>query len=170
MKLIQNTGTQRVIDLMRPHLKHGNRLDCVTPSFSLYAFAEIREALSALERVQLIVPKATVPPAIGCRPVGLPTSAPKWLQGQWRCGALPAGAARHGRAAQRAGHSRASGHGLVRHQHGRPGPDARQPPEPDPGVGERCRSRHARPMVRPAVEDACRRPLSPRTTPRDGLA
>lgn len=56
MKLIQNTGTQRVIDLMRPHLKHGNRLDCVTPSFSLYAFAEIREALSALDRVQLIVP------------------------------------------------------------------------------------------------------------------
>ncbi|XNX70540.1 helicase-related protein [Stenotrophomonas maltophilia] len=56
MKLIQNTGTQRVIDLMRPNLKHGNRLDCVTPSFSLYAFAEIREALSALDRVQLIVP------------------------------------------------------------------------------------------------------------------
>ncbi len=56
MKLIQNTGTQRVIDLMRPQLKHGNRLDCVTPSFSLYAFAEIREALSALDRVQLIVP------------------------------------------------------------------------------------------------------------------
>ncbi|MDR3351850.1 MAG: helicase [Zoogloeaceae bacterium] len=56
MKLIQNTGSQRVIDLMRPHLKRGNRLDCVTPSFSLYAFAEMREALSALGRVQLIVP------------------------------------------------------------------------------------------------------------------
>lgn len=56
MKLIQNTGTQRVIDLMRPHLTHGNRLDSVTPSFSLYAFAEIREALSVLDRVQLIVP------------------------------------------------------------------------------------------------------------------
>ena len=56
MKLIQNTGTQRVIDLMRPHLKSGNRLDCVTPSFSLYAFAEIREALSALDRIQLVVP------------------------------------------------------------------------------------------------------------------
>lgn len=56
MKLIQNTGTQRVIDLMRPHLKNGNRLDCVTPSFSLYAFAELRKALSALDRVQLIVP------------------------------------------------------------------------------------------------------------------
>lgn len=56
MKLIQNIGTQRVIDLMRPHLKHGNRLDCVTPSFSLYAFAEIRKALSSLDRVQLILP------------------------------------------------------------------------------------------------------------------
>src|SRR5690554_1407563 len=56
MKLIPNTGTQRVIDLMRPHLKRGNRLDCVSPSLSLYAFAEVREALSFLERVQLIVP------------------------------------------------------------------------------------------------------------------
>lgn len=56
MKLIHNTGSQRVIDLIRPHLKPGNRLGCVTPSFSLHAFAEVREALSALERVQLIVP------------------------------------------------------------------------------------------------------------------
>ena len=56
MKLIHNTGSQRVIDLIRPHLKRGNQLGCVTPSFSLYAFAEVREALSTLERVQLIVP------------------------------------------------------------------------------------------------------------------
>lgn len=81
MKLIQNTGTQRVIDLMRPHLKHGNRLDCLTPSVSLYAFAEIREALSALDRIQLIVPlitrrlnswvrRVTALRAIVCRHVG----------------------------------------------------------------------------------------------------
>ena len=56
MKLIHNTGSQRVIDLIRPHLKRGNQLGCVTPSFSLYAFAEVREALSTLERVLLIVP------------------------------------------------------------------------------------------------------------------
>ncbi len=56
MKLIHNTGTDRVIDLMRPHLKRGNQLGCVTPSFSLHAFAELRDALSALERVQLILP------------------------------------------------------------------------------------------------------------------
>lgn len=56
MKLIHNTGADRVIDLMRPHLKRGNQLSCVTPSFSLFAFAELRDALSELERVQLILP------------------------------------------------------------------------------------------------------------------
>ena len=56
MKLIHNSGTDRVIDLMRPYLKRGNQLGCVTPSFSLYAFAELREALSGLDRVQLILP------------------------------------------------------------------------------------------------------------------
>ncbi len=56
MKLIHNTGADRVIDLMRPHLKRGNQLGCVTPSFSLYAFAELRDVLSGLDRVQLILP------------------------------------------------------------------------------------------------------------------
>lgn len=56
MKLIHNTGADRVIDLMRPHLKRGNQLGCVTPSFSLYAFAELRDALSGLDRVELILP------------------------------------------------------------------------------------------------------------------
>lgn len=56
MKLIHNTGADRVIDLIRPHLRRGNQVGCVTPSFSLYAFAEMREALSVLDRVQLILP------------------------------------------------------------------------------------------------------------------
>jgi hypothetical protein len=56
MKLIQNTGADRVLDLMRPHLAGGNLLDCVTPSLSLFAFAELREALFGLERVHLILP------------------------------------------------------------------------------------------------------------------
>jgi SNF2 family DNA or RNA helicase len=58
MKLIQNSGTDRVVDLMRPYLARGNHLDCVTPSFSLFAFAELRDALSSLEKVQLILPPA----------------------------------------------------------------------------------------------------------------
>ena len=56
MRLVHNSGTDRVIDLMRPHLLPGQQLGCVTPSFSLFAFAELRDALSKLERVQLILP------------------------------------------------------------------------------------------------------------------
>ena len=56
MKLINNGGTDRVIDLMRPYLKLGHQLDCVTPSFSLFAVADLRDALATLKRVQLILP------------------------------------------------------------------------------------------------------------------
>lgn len=56
MKLIQNTGSDRVIDLIRPHLKPGCQLGCVSPTLSLYAFAELRQTLAVLERVQLILP------------------------------------------------------------------------------------------------------------------
>lgn len=58
MKLVNNNGSDRVIDLMRQHLKPGHQLGCVTPSFSLFAFAELRDALVELERVQLILPSA----------------------------------------------------------------------------------------------------------------
>ena len=56
MKLIQNSGADRVIDLMRPQLDGGKSLDCVTPTLSLFAFAELREALLGLEGVHLILP------------------------------------------------------------------------------------------------------------------
>lgn len=59
MKLVQNSGADRVIDLIRPHLEPGSQMDCVTPSFSLFAFAELREALAMLQRVQLILPPAS---------------------------------------------------------------------------------------------------------------
>lgn len=56
MKLVNNSGSNRVIDLLRQHLKPGHQLGCVTPSFSLFAFAELRDALAKLQRVQLILP------------------------------------------------------------------------------------------------------------------
>ncbi|MGB7196103.1 MAG: helicase-related protein [Collimonas pratensis] len=56
MKLVHNTGTDRVIDLIRLHLKRGSQLGCVTPTFSLFAFAELIELLSNLDAVQLILP------------------------------------------------------------------------------------------------------------------
>ena len=56
MKIIHNSGSDRVIDLIRPHLQGGHQLGCVTPTFSLFAFAELRQALTSLERVQLLLP------------------------------------------------------------------------------------------------------------------
>lgn len=60
MKIVSNLGTDRVIDLIRPNLKRGNQVDVVTPSFSLLAFAEILEALSGLEKAQLLFPSEEV--------------------------------------------------------------------------------------------------------------
>lgn len=81
MKLIHNTGADRVIDLMRPHLKHGNQLGCVTPSFSLFAFAELRDALTALERVQLVLPSGDA--ELGFLGVEGDRAARNRLQARW---------------------------------------------------------------------------------------
>lgn len=56
MKIVANTGTDRVIDLIRPRLKGGKQIDVVTPNFFLFAFAEILEALSGLGKVCLLLP------------------------------------------------------------------------------------------------------------------
>lgn len=56
MKILRNTGTERVIDLIRPWLKPGNQLDVVTPSLSLFAFAEIIEEAFKLAKARLLLP------------------------------------------------------------------------------------------------------------------
>ena len=56
MRLIHNAGKERVIDLVRPLLKPGHRLDLTTPSFSLFAFAELFQSLQDLEKVRLLFP------------------------------------------------------------------------------------------------------------------
>jgi hypothetical protein len=56
MKLIHNTGTDRVIDLFRTHLTGGSEFACITPDFSLFAFAELLQALQGVSRAQLILP------------------------------------------------------------------------------------------------------------------
>ena len=48
MKLINNSGADRVIDLIQPQLLPAHRLDCVTPLFSLFAFGRLRYALARL--------------------------------------------------------------------------------------------------------------------------
>lgn len=56
MKFIRNSGSDRVIDLIRPQLKRGTQLDVVTSNFSLFAFAEILESLFLVAKTRLLLP------------------------------------------------------------------------------------------------------------------
>jgi hypothetical protein len=56
MKLVRNAGTDRVFDLIRPALAAGDRLDLVTSTASLFAFAELLGELSPLQKVRLVLP------------------------------------------------------------------------------------------------------------------
>ncbi len=56
MKIIRNKGVERVIEIIRPYLKAGGQIDMITPSFSLFAFAELTKELPTLTKAQLILP------------------------------------------------------------------------------------------------------------------
>jgi hypothetical protein len=58
MKLVRNTGTDRVFDLLRPALAPGRQLDIVTPTLSIFAFAELRDEVAALASCRLVLPPA----------------------------------------------------------------------------------------------------------------
>ena len=56
MKFVSNAGTDRVVDLVRPWLKPDHQLDVVSPSFSLFAFAEVLADVPRLANARLVVP------------------------------------------------------------------------------------------------------------------
>ncbi|PIG08311.1 helicase-related protein [Comamonas sp. 26] len=56
MKFISNAGSDRVLDLIRPALGRGHKLDIVSDTFSLFAFAELLTELSELEKARIVVP------------------------------------------------------------------------------------------------------------------
>ena len=58
MKFVSNAGADRMLDLIRPELQQGHQLDMVTPSFSLFAFAELLAALKQLDCVRLVLPSS----------------------------------------------------------------------------------------------------------------
>src|ERR1035437_5237226 len=45
MRLVQNTGNDRVIDLLRDWLVPGSAVDVMSPALSIFAYAEVRELL-----------------------------------------------------------------------------------------------------------------------------
>ncbi|WP_374408798.1 hypothetical protein [Hydrogenophaga sp.] len=56
MKFVSNAGTDRVLDLIRPWLKRGYKLDVVSDSFSLFAFSELLNELPLLDKARIVVP------------------------------------------------------------------------------------------------------------------
>jgi hypothetical protein len=67
MKLLRNSGTDRGIDLLREWLTPGARVDVVSPSLSLWAFAELKDALDRVERCRLLLgePDSIAPSLLG---------------------------------------------------------------------------------------------------------
>ena len=86
MKLVRNTGTDRVIDLLRPGLTAGRQLDVITPAFSLFAFSEMLRELTALTKCRLLLPPASA----GLAVLGYEAdrAARNRLQTRWIAGCL----------------------------------------------------------------------------------
>lgn len=58
MKIIKNSGSERVIDELRKCLMAQSTLDIASPSFSLFAFGEVRELLHKLDKCRVVLPNA----------------------------------------------------------------------------------------------------------------
>jgi len=58
MKLVKNTGTDRVIDELRRSLVAPSCLDFASSEFSLFAYAELRDLLDKLDACRIVLPNA----------------------------------------------------------------------------------------------------------------
>ena len=58
MKLVKNTGSDRVIDELRKSLAPPSSLDLASSQFSLFAYAELRDLLEKLDACRIVLPNA----------------------------------------------------------------------------------------------------------------
>ena len=58
MRIVSNTGTDRVVDLIQPWLQPGNQMDLASEALSLHSFGELAERLSRVARTRLVLPPA----------------------------------------------------------------------------------------------------------------
>ena len=56
MRIVSNTGTDRVIDLIRPWLRAGHRIDLASRTLSLHAFGELAGNLARMAEARLVLP------------------------------------------------------------------------------------------------------------------
>ncbi|SDL83387.1 helicase-related protein [Paracoccus chinensis] len=55
MKILRNAGNERAIDCLRAWLEPGSAIDLMSPAFSLYAFAELRDLLLKSENCRILL-------------------------------------------------------------------------------------------------------------------
>lgn len=86
MKLIRNTGHDRVADLLQVVLVDDSRLDAVTPAISLYACEALQSGLSQASRCRFVLPADVS----GLPLLGSPAdrSARNRLQSRWLAGQI----------------------------------------------------------------------------------
>lgn len=56
MRLIQNAGKDRVIDLLNSQINLNDQLACASPALSLFALSELAQAFAKLKKIELILP------------------------------------------------------------------------------------------------------------------
>lgn len=57
MKIVRNSGNERVIDIIRPQLDKGRHLNVMSPTLSLFAFAALQKHLKGLKGCRMIIPQ-----------------------------------------------------------------------------------------------------------------
>ena len=84
MRIVPNTGADRVVDIIRPWLSAGNRIDLASRTLSLFAFGELAANLTRMDGARLILPSnETDIDLLG--PVA-DRAARNRLQGRWLAG------------------------------------------------------------------------------------
>ena len=56
MRIVPNAGTDRVVDILRPWLRDGNRVDLASGTLSIFAFGELATGLTRLAGARLVIP------------------------------------------------------------------------------------------------------------------
>ena len=81
MRIVDNVGTDRIIDLIRQWCQNGHRIDVVTPTLSLFAFGELMDELSRVEKTRLVLPPDDAD--LRLLGAGVDRAARNRLQGRW---------------------------------------------------------------------------------------
>lgn len=88
MKVVRNTGTERVIDELRREMDADQALDMVTAKLSAFAFAELHADLAHLKQARIVLPEALDELEVFGGPADRP--ARNQLLGRWLAGQLAA--------------------------------------------------------------------------------